>query len=540
MDASRALRQAAGNVPVVLLNPEVQLPGCDTLSIGNFQGAYAVVRHLIDLGHGPIATITGPTQNIDARQRLDGYRTALRDAGVEPDPALEFHGDFTERSGYEAAREMLRQQGRPTAVFVANDHMAVGVLGALQEAGRAVPDDVALAGFDDIPMARYLTPALTTVHVDMFQMGERAVEMLRGPGALRVWRGRAGTRCSRRGWWCAARAGRATRAARWRTAAAPRPRCPGSDRHAAPLAHRDGPAGVPLACAALLALAFAGLLAPACRGPVPAPDRLAGGARAATPRALTATETAFLDTLEHAHLPLVLGARRDARTGLTPDRAPTPSFASVGGDGLRADRLPDRRRARLGDAATQARERTLTTLRFFWQAPQGTRAGGLRPATAASSTTSSSPATGAPLRATSSSPPWTRRCCWPARCSASRTSTGADAARGRDPRPRRVALRARRLALGLRCGRRRSSHGWDPESGLPALRLARLQRGHAAATSWRWARRRTRSGRRSWSGWTRRLPLGHLPGPASTSASRRSSATSTRTSGSTCAGSQDA
>jgi LacI family transcriptional regulator len=186
VDASRALRQAAGSVPVVLLNPEVPLPGCDTLSIGNFQGAYAVARHLVDLGHGPIATITGPVQNIDARQRLDGYRAALRDAGAEPDPAQEFHGDFTERSGYEAARELLRQQGRPTAVFVANDHMVVGVMGALQEAGRAVPDDIALAGFDDIALARYLTPALTTVHVDMFQMGERAVEMLVDPGRSAV------------------------------------------------------------------------------------------------------------------------------------------------------------------------------------------------------------------------------------------------------------------------------------------------------------------------------------------------------------------
>ena len=181
VDASRALRQAAGHVPIVLLDPEVPLPGCDTLSIGNLQGAYAAVRHLVDLGHGPIATITGPLQNIDARQRLDGYRAALRDAGVEPDPDQEFHGDFTERSGYEAAREMLRQRGRPTAIFAANDHMAVGVLGALQEAGRAVPDDLALAGFDDIRMARYLTPALTTVHVDTFRMGARAVELLLDP-----------------------------------------------------------------------------------------------------------------------------------------------------------------------------------------------------------------------------------------------------------------------------------------------------------------------------------------------------------------------
>ena len=181
VDASRALRHAAGSVPIVLLNPEVLLPGCDTVSIGNYQGAYAVVRHLIGLGHDPIATISGPTQNIDARQRLDGYRAALRDAGTGASPDLEFHGDFTERSGYEAARELLRQQGRPTAIFVANDHMAVGVMGALQEAGRKVPDDIALAGFDDIPMARYLMPALTTVHVDMLQMGERAVELLLDP-----------------------------------------------------------------------------------------------------------------------------------------------------------------------------------------------------------------------------------------------------------------------------------------------------------------------------------------------------------------------
>ena len=181
VDASRALRHAAGSVPIVLLNPEAQLPGCDTVSIGNFQGAYGMVRHLAGLGHHPIATITGPTQNIDARQRLEGYRAALRDAGLEANPDLEFHGDFTERSGYEAALELLRQRGRPTAIFVANDHMALGVMGALQEAGRRVPEDIALAGFDDITMARYLTPALSTVHVDMLQMGERAVELLLDP-----------------------------------------------------------------------------------------------------------------------------------------------------------------------------------------------------------------------------------------------------------------------------------------------------------------------------------------------------------------------
>ncbi len=181
LDASRALRHSAGSVPIVLLNPEVALPGCDSISVANAQGAHAVTRHLIGLGHHCIATITGPTQNIDARQRLEGYRAALREAGLEASPDLEFHGDFTERSGYEAALELLRQRARPTAVFVANDHMAVGVLGALQEAGIRVPEDVALAGFDDIKMARYLTPPLTTVNVDTMAMGRRAVQLLVDP-----------------------------------------------------------------------------------------------------------------------------------------------------------------------------------------------------------------------------------------------------------------------------------------------------------------------------------------------------------------------
>jgi LacI family transcriptional regulator len=181
VDASRALRQAAGSVPIVLLNPEVLLPGCDAVSIANFQGASTMVSHLIALGHDPIATITGPCQNIDARQRLEGWRAALREAGREARPDLEFAGDFTERSGYEATLELLRQRARPAAIFVANDHMAIGVMAALQESGMHVPEDIALAGFDDIPMARFLGPGLTTMHVDMLRMGERAVELLLDP-----------------------------------------------------------------------------------------------------------------------------------------------------------------------------------------------------------------------------------------------------------------------------------------------------------------------------------------------------------------------
>ncbi|TMQ69639.1 MAG: LacI family transcriptional regulator [Candidatus Eisenbacteria bacterium] len=181
MDASEALRQGAGAIPTVLLNPEVQVGGCDSLSIDNVGGARAIVAHLIALGHRRIATVTGPAGNIDAHQRLEGHRMALRDARLEPSASLELRGDFTERSGYEAGMQLVSRRPRPTAVFVANDPMAVGVLGALQDAGVEVPRAMAVAGFDDIPMARYLTPPLTTIHVDMLALGQRAVHLLTTP-----------------------------------------------------------------------------------------------------------------------------------------------------------------------------------------------------------------------------------------------------------------------------------------------------------------------------------------------------------------------
>ena len=172
-----------GGGPTVLLNPEIDVQGRDSISIANYDGAHAMVGHLLGLGHRRIAMIRGPEKNIDARQRLEGYRAALVDGGLEPAADLEVRAHFNERSGYEAAIELLKRRPRPTAIFAANDHMAVGVLGALQDSHVRVPEDIAVVGFDDIPMARYLTPPLTTVHVDMTQLGQRAVEMLLEPHA---------------------------------------------------------------------------------------------------------------------------------------------------------------------------------------------------------------------------------------------------------------------------------------------------------------------------------------------------------------------
>lgn len=178
VDSAPAIRGSAWGCPVVLLGQGGDVADFDTVSIANVDGAYAVVRHLQRLGHRRIATITGPARNLDARQRLEGYRAAMREAGLQGTRPLEITGDFTEPSGYQGAQALLRLSPRPTAVFVGNDVMAVGVLGALRDAGLRVPRDMAVAGFDDIAIARHLGPPLTTVHVDAYQMGERALHRL--------------------------------------------------------------------------------------------------------------------------------------------------------------------------------------------------------------------------------------------------------------------------------------------------------------------------------------------------------------------------
>jgi LacI family transcriptional regulator len=150
----------------------------DSLNIDNRGGAYAVTEHLLKLGHRRIGLITGPVRNHDARERLRGAHEALRAAGVEPTPELEVTGDFSESSGHAAASRLLELGEPVTALFAANDSMAIGALSALGEAGVRVPEQMAVAGFDDIPIARYVTPPLTTVRVSMPELGGRATRRL--------------------------------------------------------------------------------------------------------------------------------------------------------------------------------------------------------------------------------------------------------------------------------------------------------------------------------------------------------------------------
>lgn len=164
------------DVPVVLLNCDVTGTHFSAINVDNYGGALAMVRHLIGMGHRRVGMVTGAAANFDARERLRGFRAAL--AGADGVQGAEAAGDFTEAGGYRAALELIGGSHPPTAVFCANDAMAVGAISALRRAGRRVPDDVAVAGFDDIPIGRYLSPSLSSVRVDVNRMGARAVELL--------------------------------------------------------------------------------------------------------------------------------------------------------------------------------------------------------------------------------------------------------------------------------------------------------------------------------------------------------------------------
>jgi LacI family transcriptional regulator len=161
-------------LPLVLLNSAAG--GHDVITIDNYGGARMMMQHLQSLGHTAIAFIGGPAHNNDARERLRGYRQAMRRLGTAA--RLELPGDFTEESGQAAAEKLLALEARPTAIFASNDAMAVGALAALAAAGVQVPGEIAVAGFDDIPIARYVTPPLTTVRVDIAEMGRRAFALL--------------------------------------------------------------------------------------------------------------------------------------------------------------------------------------------------------------------------------------------------------------------------------------------------------------------------------------------------------------------------
>ncbi len=165
------------SVPAVLLNCSPDGGSVDVVDIDNGGGARMMARHLLGLGHERIAVVAGRSDNRDSELRLNSYRKVLSEHGLY-DPTFIIHGDFTEQSGFAAVPQILMLNPRPTAVFAFNDAMAVGVIGGLQEVGIAVPDEMSVGGFDDIPMSRFLNPPLTTVRVPIHELGSHAMTSL--------------------------------------------------------------------------------------------------------------------------------------------------------------------------------------------------------------------------------------------------------------------------------------------------------------------------------------------------------------------------
>lgn len=171
-------RNIPSTLPLVLLNSRVSGSRHPTLSIDSYQGARAMVRHLIGLGHRRIVHISGPDGNFDSEERLRGYGDEMARSAPEATPRV-VPGDFSEKSGHDAGQGLAAAgEGLPDAVFAANDVMAIGCRVAFREAGLRVPDDIALAGFDDIPLAALVSPALTTVRVRIAELGRNALEQL--------------------------------------------------------------------------------------------------------------------------------------------------------------------------------------------------------------------------------------------------------------------------------------------------------------------------------------------------------------------------
>lgn len=176
-DASREHFFEQGSVATVVIGRhKANLPA---VQVDNVRAAQEAVEHLLHLGHRRIATVTGPAVSTTARDRLEGYRRAIEAEGVDIESGWIVEGDFEFSSGYQAVGRLpLRGPGKITAIFAHNDLMAIGAIKALQERGLKVPEDVAVVGFDNIPLASFITPTLSTVAVPVYDLGVTAMRVL--------------------------------------------------------------------------------------------------------------------------------------------------------------------------------------------------------------------------------------------------------------------------------------------------------------------------------------------------------------------------
>jgi LacI family transcriptional regulator len=169
----------SGGIPLVVVDP-VNLPDPELPSVGatNWAGGLSATEHLVALGHRRIGTIGGPADYLCSRARIDGYRSALDKAGIGFDPALVRHGDFQHEGGFSSGGGLLDMADPPTAIFAGSDQQALGVYEAARQRALRIPQDLSVVGFDDLPLARWVSPPLTTVRQPLAEMGRAAAQIL--------------------------------------------------------------------------------------------------------------------------------------------------------------------------------------------------------------------------------------------------------------------------------------------------------------------------------------------------------------------------
>jgi LacI family transcriptional regulator len=166
------------NMPVVMIDRDVPNVEVDAVLTDNQLGGFLATRHLLELGHTRIACIAGPSSITPSAERMIGYRKALEEAGISYAESLVVRGDYHAQSGMEITHSLLKMSPRPTAIFALNDLMALGALRAAAEAGFSVPRDLAVVGYDDLEIARFTNPPLTTIAQPKKEIGVQAINLL--------------------------------------------------------------------------------------------------------------------------------------------------------------------------------------------------------------------------------------------------------------------------------------------------------------------------------------------------------------------------
>jgi len=178
LSTKRILDLQARRMPLAVVDRDLPDAAVDSVLTDNAQGGWLATHHLVELGHHRIGCITGPSDITPSAERITGYRQALDENGIPVDKALIVRGDFQYDSGYQAASQLLQMDDPPTAIFACNDLMAIGVMSAALKLGLHIPADLSVIGFDDVRLASFANPPLTTIVQPKYEIGVIATTML--------------------------------------------------------------------------------------------------------------------------------------------------------------------------------------------------------------------------------------------------------------------------------------------------------------------------------------------------------------------------